>query len=109
MIPLVGDQTGAFLALKCIRFESRTPTWAKTILLRKWYTSRKLYNLIMAKKNSCFPYLSGTVNVTGCNLYAFTYLPFCWAGIHRGPFSIASTAILASLEFFIVVAFTSLT
>ena len=29
MSPLVGDQTGAFLVLKCIRFESGTPTLVK--------------------------------------------------------------------------------
>ena len=38
MIPLVGDQTGAFLASKCIRFESGTPTLAKyfTSTIYEW-------------------------------------------------------------------------
>jgi hypothetical protein len=29
---LVGDQTGAFRALRCIRFESGTPTLAKNMV-----------------------------------------------------------------------------
>jgi hypothetical protein len=51
MIQLVGDQ-GAFLALKCIRFESRTPTWAKGRTAAVSATARKLAVIIwtMIKK-----------------------------------------------------------
>src|ERR1700712_4808140 len=54
-------------------------------------------------------HLPGSVNVTGCNRYAFTNFPSCCAGCHLGPLAIASIAIFASRLFSMVVATTSLT